>query len=379
MFKRLLAMTAITVIALLVLVGCGASEPTPTPTPIPPTATPTPIPPTATPAENTPAEEGNTLKPYYAALENLTAYTATLVMDYQPAEGSGKEPFHVFFSEERVLGEPTLQRVRVRGLSTVDPEMQRNDATYTFIGDVTWFQAGEEQFYTTRPSQRRRLFLSPEDIIPDTAELKSEGPYPEQINGADVDYYTIANGDTLFGDGPNQPVNATLLQGDVWIARDGNYIARYIIRVQADDLKMRNEPTPGILTIEYNVTRLDPASVTIEPPEDGLTLDTVQLPGFEAGAFPYPEGAVPETLVQTLDQQMVVLNVTDMDLTEALAFYEEKLTAEGWQEIADDRQEIEGTFIGTTWEKGNDTLVLMIRPLPEGNGVQIVTHNGPTQ
>lgn len=366
MNKYIVAVAAL--VMAVIISACAGASPTPTPTPTPePTPTPTP---TVVP---TPPPE-SALEPYYQALEALEAYTATLLMQYEPAEGSDQAPFEVFFSEERVKGELPRQRVYVRGLSSVDPNVTRDEATYVFIGDETWFRSGDERFYTTRPNQRR-LFLSPEDMIPSTAELSSQGPYDRPINGVAVEYFTIANPDTLFTDSASEPENPELLQGDVWIAQEGQYIVRYVLRIQADDLKLRSDPTPGVLTIEYNVTAVAPDALDIQPPEDRLTLSEVVLPGFEPGTFPYPEGAEPETLVQTRSQQMVVLNVREMSLDDVVAFYEEALKAAGWVENEIDRQVVEGTFVGTTWEKNGDFLVLMIRAGQDT--VQIIASNRP--
>ena len=328
-------------------------------------------------AEGAESTQEQPMAPYYQALEALEAYSATLVMEYDPREGSDQKPFRVVFEEKRVKSNPPRQWVRVRGLSTVDPNNRRNDATYTFIGDETWFTAGEERFYTTRPPGQRRLYLSPEDIIPVTTKLDAHGPYEEKVNGLEVDYYTIADPKDLFGDGPDKPEGAELVQGDVWIAREGNFITRYVIRVDANDLKMRKEPTPGTLTIIYNVIPLKPEEVDIEPPKDAVTLDTARLPGFKPGTFPIPDGAEVETIIQAGDQQLIAVNVADMDLADALAFYEKALTDAGWSEIKDDRQEQKDLFVITTWEKGDDQIILMVRAASGGKGVQIIAQSAP--
>lgn len=377
MSKRIPMFVVLLAVALFLAVGCSRATPTPTPTPVPPTPTPTatPVPPTA--ASSTPAAAQEPMRPYYEALDALKAYTATLEMVYTPREGSDQPPFRVFFTEERAKTDPPVQRVRVRGLSSVDPKNARNDATYTFIGDATWFVAGEERFYTTRPTGQRRLYLSPEDMIPATTKLTSQGPYDSKVNGLEVDYYTIADPKDIFGDGPDQPENAKLLQGDVWIAREGNFITRYILRIQADDLKMRKDPTPGTLTIEYNVTPLDPNQVKVEPPKDAVSLETAVLPGFAAGTFPVPEGAKVETIIQARNQQLIGLNVANLSVADAFAFYKEKLTAAGWAENEADHQEQKGKLIFSSWKKGKDQIVLVMRAAPGGQGVQILAQSAP--
>ncbi len=380
MSKRVFVSFVLATIALIALVGCARSTPTPTPTPEPtPTPTFTPVP-EATPTAGAPSEETAAeapMEPYYRALEALEAYSATMVMQYDPREGSGQEPFRVVFEEKRAKSDPPRQWVRIRGLSSVDPNNRRNDASYTFIGDKTWFQAGEERFYTTRPSGQRRLYLSPEDIIPVTTKLESHGPYAEKVNGLEVDYYTIADPTDLFGEGPDGPEHPELLQGDVWVAREGNFITRYVIRVEADDLKMRKEPTPGTLTIIYNVIPLNPDDVQIEAPKNAVSLETAELPGFEAGTFPLPEGAEVETIIQAGDQQLIAVHVAGMSLADALAFYEKALTDAGWSEIKDDRQEQADLFVLTTWAKGGDKVMLMVRAASGGEGVQIVAQSVP--
>ena len=318
------------------------------------------------------------MKPYYEALDALTAYTATLVMEYTPAEGSGESPFRVVFTELRKRGDPPMQKVRIRGLSSVDPANTRNDATYVFIGDKTWFVAGDERFYTTHATERR-LYLSPEDMIPVTTQLEAKGPYTEPVNGLEVDYFVIPDGKAIFGEGPSAPTNARLLQGDVWVAREGNFITRYIIRAQADDLKLRRDPTPGTLSIVYNVRPLDPEDVHITPPENALTLTETALTGFQPGEFPLPEGATPETLVSTEKQQLISVIVPHTTVTDTFSFYSQSLEEMGWKEIKDDRREEGGVFIFSSWEKNGPVVMLSIRALREQDGVQVVAQNGPTE
>ncbi len=379
--KRIFSITAVLFLALLIMVACGHSAPTPTSTPIPPTDTPTPPPrPTPTPVAQAQTDESanaEPMKPYYEALEALSAYTATLVMEYTPAAGSDASPFRVVFTELRRRGDPPMQKVRIRGLSSVDPANTRNDATYVFIGDETWFVAGTDRFYTTHATERR-LYLSPEDMIPATTQLEPKGPYPEQVNGLDVDYFVIPDGKAIFGDGPNAPTNAELLQGDVWVARDGNFITRYIIRARADDLKLRREPTPGTLSIVYNVRPLRPEEVQIVPPENALTLEETAMKGFQPGEFPVPEGAQPETLVNTDKQQLISVIVPHTTVTDTFSFYAEALQNLGWSEIQDDHHG-DATSVYSSWEKDGDTVMLSIRALRTEDGVQVVAQNGPSQ
>ncbi len=380
--KRIFLLVTVLLFALGVVVACGQSTPTPTPTPVPPTDTPTPLPqpsPTVEPTATTTSKDTSAepMKPYYEALDALAAYTATLVMEYTPAKGSDASPFRVVFTELRKRGDPPMQKVRIRGLSSVDPANTRNDATYVFIGDETWFVAGQDRFYTTHATQRR-LYLSPEDMIPVTTQLESKGHYPEPVNGLDVDYFVIPDGKSIFGEGPDAPTNAELLQGDVWVARDGNFITRYIIRARADDLKLRRDPTPGELSIVYNVRPLAPADVHISPPENALTLADTVIKGFQPGEFPVPEDAQVETLVNTEKQQLISLIVPGTTITDTFSFYAQSLDALGWEEIQDDHH-ADATFVYSSWAKDDNTVMLSIRALRTEEGVQVVAQNGPTQ
>ncbi len=378
MQRKLLLAILIFGLLLVGLTACAKKTPTPTPTPIPsPTPEPTPTPEAAaTSAEETPQHELTQLEQYYRALEALPAYSATLVMVYEPAPGTDVEPFRVEFEELRAQGEPERQWVHIHGLSSVDPNMKRNDAVYTFIGNKTWFHAGDERFYTTKSTRQRRVFLSPEDFIPPTTELKDMGPYPEPINGQKVHYYQIADGSQLFGNGPDQPVNPELLQGDVWVSEEGGYIVRYIIKIKADDLKLRPTPTPGTLTVEYNVTPLRPEDVDIQPPEDALTVEQVRLPGFKEGGFPLPEDADIISLVQADNEQLIYYAVVGVTPKEAYEDLKQKLEALGWQEIADDHQETE-QFISTSWTKGDAVIMILFKSMVPHGGTEVMVRNGP--
>ncbi len=372
MKKRLLLMGLLGAFLLLALVACGRSTPTPTPTPPPPTPTPT-TPPTNPTVQPRPTTQ---LEAYYEALAALPAYSATLVMTYEPEPGSDAKPFRVTFEEKRAQGKPERQWVHIHGLSSVDPNMKRNDATYTFIGDETWFTAGEERFYSTKSQPRRRLFLSPEDFIPATTELKDMGPAPQPINGQKVHHYQIADGKQLFGDGPDQPVEPELLQGDVWVSTEGNYIVRYIIKVHAKDLKLRPDPTPGTLTVEYNVVPLKPEEVKITPPEDALTLEELHLPGFEPGTFPVPKDAEIVSLIQTEREQLLAYNVLGKDPKEVFEDLKSKLTSMGWKENEEDHQET-ADYISSSWSKGKDTIMILVSPMRPHGGTQVMVRNAP--
>ncbi len=373
--SRLIVLGLVGTLLLLALVACGKT--TPTPTPIPPTPTPTSPPVVATtPMTQTNDHKPTQLETYYNALASLPAYSATLGLDYQPEPGSKAKPFHVTFEEKRARGNPERQWVHIHGLSTVDPEMKRNDAVYTFIGNQTWFNAGDERFYSTKSQPRRRIFLSPEDFIPPTTQLKDMGPYPELINGQKVHYYQIVEGKQLFGNGPDQPVNPELLQGDVWVSTEGNFIVRYIITIHADDLKLRPNPTPGTLRVEYNVIPLKPEDVDITPPENGITAEELRLPGFEPGTVPILPDAEIVSLIQAETEQLIAYNVIGKAPKDVFEALKTTLTQMGWKENAEDHQETE-QYIATSWSKGDDTILVMVSAMRPHGGTQVIIRNAP--
>ena len=112
--------------------------------------------------------------------------------------------------------------------------------------------------------------------------------------------------------------------GDVWIAKDGGFVTKYVLTI---DVKDGNggifDPTlaSGLIEMSFELQDVN-SDITIEVPEEAAAGAT--LAGFD-GAFPIPDGG----RVQAASANFTIVE-SDAPVAEVIAFYEEALARLGW-------------------------------------------------
>lgn len=174
----------------------------------------------------------------------------------------------------------------------------------------------------------------------------------ETINGIETLHYTFD--ETAVQDETTQ---FNSVQGDVYIAKEGNYIVRFRLEgegpVGSLGIAMLEEETDadqtiGLMVIEMNLTSInEPVEITI-PAECGNS-------GVADSEYPVLEDAY-----ESGSFGGIVTYKTDTPFADAVAFYQESLAADGWVYQEADSFIMDGTTALMYFDQGDRSLTVTI-------------------
>ncbi len=161
-------------------------------------------------------------------LGSLDSYNLTLYLYSDDSTGVLSEMTEVI--ERSVVDKnqhtTTIQR-------SFDPQNDTEESTSTeesyMIGNATCTGSGEEWSYEEMTAQEKEMlyiYKGMIDVMPliDNPEFVGE----ETINGIDTNHFTFQ----VAGIGDTSGSVAIVNQGDYWLAKDGNYIVNYHLKLQ---------------------------------------------------------------------------------------------------------------------------------------------------
>lgn len=333
--------------------GTQAEQPAPaaTATPVPPT--PTPVPPTATPE---PEEEPLSAE-QLAALEALDSYR--LVVNFSSV-GTDADSNPIDDSGEIIIEytkEPPARRMVIGFVDNTDPAAEQESIETFQIGQDMYMYGGEETGWMRIATEESPFddpdlaMLSSGDIFTNLEEMKRVRP-DEEINGIDSRHYTFDEKvlERLFLE-PGGDVTAT---GDVWIAKDGGFVTKYVLTIQVNDGNggmLDPNMANGTLEMSFELQDVN-SDIQIELPEEATA--GLSLAGFEDQEFPAPPGST----TQMAGGQMVVLQ-TEAPIEEVIAFYETTLADMGWTKDEQGSMSFEG-MSSLSFTKDGATLSVLI-------------------
>lgn len=174
----------------------------------------------------------------------------------------------------------------------------------------------------------------------------------ETINGIETLHYTFD--ETAVQDETTQ---FNSVQGDVYIAKEGNYIVRFRLEgegpVGSLGIAMLEEETDadqtvGLMVIEMNLTSInEPVEITIPAECENSGVADSEYPvledAYESGSF----GGI-------------VTYKTDTPFADAVAFYQESLAADGWVYQEADSFIMDGTTALMYFDQGDRSLTVTI-------------------
>lgn len=344
----------------------GSSEQTaPTNTPVPPTATPKPAPPTATPAPptDTPAAEADedAAPAALAALDALQSYRARITYQIQGTRDDGSEVNDVMTMESAYSAENDARFMTMQFEGTdEDGNAMPEHLEYYQIGTDMYMYGGEEMGWM-RVSNEQSPFADPsmgflfnsETVFSNLDDLKRERP-DEEIAGIDSRHYSFD--ETAIADFLTDDTSEVKAEGEVWIAKDGDFVTKYILKI---DVEASNadalDPTleTGTIDMAFELTEAN-TDIVIELPEEAT--GGTHLTGFEDGTLPMPDDAV--VTVATNEFSIVQ---TDLTVEEAVAFYEAALQELGWTK--DDSSSMSmGDMASLSYSKDGVKLTVLVQP-----------------
>lgn len=297
-------------------------QPAATNTPVPATATP--LPPTATPA----AEEEVTLsEEQLAALEALDSYR--LVVNYT-SKGTDSDGNPIDDSAEIVteyVKDPEARRMTMTFSDSTDPSAAPNSMETYQIGQDMYMYGGEDVGWL-RISTEESPFADPElsmltsgSIFSDLDQMRRVRP-DQAINGIDSRHYQYDEKvlGKIFGD----EMNNITANGDVWVAKDGGFVTKYLLTVKVNEGSgglFDPNMTTGTIEMSFELQDVN-EDITIELPEEAMA--SANLSGFD-GPFPMPEGSS----VQAASSSFTIIN-SDTPVADAITFYDAALADLGW-------------------------------------------------
>lgn len=305
----------------------GEVEPTDTPEP---TEAPTDTP---EPAREAP-ELGN-LSDLGATLDQYNSYRLTVVMSFT-GQGADAQEGGVSF-ETAVITEPPASRTTISMEGQLIEEAGGMDSlSIAEVGDQVYMVlpgmgcvagSGDEMGAST--DQFSDIFDT-EDLLGEIEGAEFVGE--ETVNDVDVDHYRF---DETQVQDPES--NMREVDGDVYIARDGNYVVRMVVNgVGTMDLFGEGAEEEGTIHVEYNVTDVG-AEFEIEIPEG------CEETGNE---FPLMDDATNQASFGGFTSYE-----TSASVDEVVAFYEEEMAALGY-EAAEDQFISEDTAMLTFVQEG---------------------------
>lgn len=319
-----------------------AAEPTAEPTDTPePTAEPTDTPaPTESAAR---APELGDLSDLGATLENLDSYRLAVEMSFM-GQGADAQEGGVTI-ETAVISEPHASSTTINMQGQMVEEAGGMDSLALAEVDDQVFMvlpgmgcvagSGEEMGSTTQ--QFSDIFNTQEVLGNiDGAEFVGE----DNVNDVDVYHYQF---DETNVDDPQS--NMRELNGDVYIAQDGNYVVRMVVDgVGTMDLFSGDGAEEGDVHLEYNVTDVG-ADFEISVPE-----------GCEDSGSEFP---VMEDASNQASFAGFTSYETSASVEEVVAFYEEEMGALGY-EASEDQFTSEDTAILTFVQEGMPDVTVTI-------------------
>ncbi len=326
---------------LLAIAACGGGEEAPatateasaqqqpaapaaaTNTSVPPTATP--LPATATPELT--EEEVSLSEDQLAALEKLESYRLVVTFSSKGTDAQGEPIDDMAEILTEYTRDPEARRMVMNFVDNTDPGAEQ-DAMESFqIGQDMYMFAGDDVGWM-RISTEESPFADPElsmitsgNIFSDLEEMRRVRP-DEEISGIDSRHYEFD--EQVLGKVFGEDVGAVTASGDVWIAKDGGFVTKYVLTIEvAGGNGGIFDPNlaSGVIEMSFELQDVN-GDITIELPEEAAAGAT--LAGF-TGAFPVPDGS----RVQAASANFTIVE-SDAPVAEALAFYEEALAELGW-------------------------------------------------
>jgi predicted small lipoprotein YifL len=300
-----------------------AAPAAPAATSVPPTATP--VPPTATPELS--EEEVALTEDQLAALEKLESYRLVVAFSSKGTSAAGEPIDDMAEIITEYTRDPEARRMVMNFVDNTDPSADQGAMESFQIGNDMYMFAGEDVGWM-RVSTEESPFADPElsmitsgNIFSNLEEMRRVRP-DQRIGGIDSRHYQF--NEQVLGKVFGEDVGDVTATGDVWIAKDGGFVTKYVLTIEvAGGNGGIFDPNlaSGVIEMSFELQDVN-SDITIELPEEAAA--GVNLAGFD-GAFPMPEGAS----IKAASANFAMIE-SDAPAAEVLAFYEEALAALGW-------------------------------------------------
>lgn len=295
-------------------------------------------------SEETPV--GETAVTYQGlGLDALEAYAATFEVSFT-AEG---DPAASWDYTVDILSSPTALRRDLR-IEGVGPEQDP--------GDITLIQIGETQYMTgegigdasclifPESYDLENSFLTPDDFLPDLADITLEPDGPETVAGQPGMGYTFEA--ESLGD-------FTGVSGTLVLADEAGYLLRYDFTGSTTDSRFAPGQV-GELSWHYEITSTNPGEALSAPGDCSIDLPVMDDAAELTSLFGVTTYSTPSSSEAVLD------------------FYVEALPAAGWERYSLPHTQDNITLL--VYAQGGEFLNIKIESTDSGSDVQLVLERG---
>jgi hypothetical protein len=328
---------------------------------------------TTTPAPPTPEAAGEPEPTLSAAdlsaLEKLESFRTTLSFSSEGTDSDGNPVTDSTEMATEFVKDPPARRLTMTIISSDDEnpeqpqtvEMVEKDGTVYMKADDQWISIGTESSPFGDPDME---FLMDSGVLFDDLEGLERVRPDEKVNGIDSRHYKFTDRALAGWLALTADSNAEV-DGDVWIAKDGGYLTRYVLAMKVTDGTggaLAPDLARGTVTMSYELSDVN-EPIVIELPE-GMAGGGISLTGFDADdPFPVPEDGT----VMMSSSQMTMMQ-TALSAEDAAAFYEEALANLGWSKN-DQESMAAGGLVSLAFDKDGNRLSLILTSEGAGAGL----------
>ena len=225
--------------------------------------------PTLAPA---PEEQDLTMSNLTEGLASLNSYKSALILKFDGKDKQGQAVNATWETHEEFIREPRAQRIAI---TTSESDTQAGAFEMISIGDtnymITQNQDGTNSCISM--SSDTATQSQPGIFTPEMLGSISGAKYvnTESVNWITAKHYAWKEGGGLAG------LGFTAVQGEAWVAVDGNYVVKYLSQATGKGALLgRSNEEEGAISLEYNLTEVN-GSFSIAPP-DGCQTAASDIP-----------------------------------------------------------------------------------------------------
>jgi len=320
-----------------------------------------------------PEQEASTSEAFsgVSGLGQLSSYRVNFIMAFDGESGGQPSKGRIEMTLEETQEPPARHLVMTMEGDTVEEVGGTNAMDIYMMGDTlymkneamgdSWisFSGGEAESF-------EQGFFAPDEQLemPDTANCSGT----ETVNGVEAKHCRFTEKDIT-----DDTVAMESLQGDVWVAVDGNYIVKYTMTATGYGSGTDEEGQFGYgnVSFEYNLSDAN-GDFTITLPPEAENAGGVDLGGLGGGSDAAP-GDIPvlDDAEELMSMSGLVTYYTAAAVSDVVDYYRQQLPPLGWAENTDQGYSDESTAL-LSFEKDGQSMMVTVS-IEDGRTNVIVT------
>ncbi len=285
-------------------------------------------------------------------LDQLSSYRVDFMMSFDGQSGDQPANGQVKMTLEEAKNQPARHLTMEMSGTMAEQTGGMNALEVYYIDDKVYMKnaaMGDDSWISFSGDEATAFeqgFFAPDEQLelPNTADCDSQ---PVTVNGISTTHCTFTEKDISSDEAAFDSV-----QGEVWVATEGNYIVKLIFNAEGYRTIQKSEDDVfdfGSVSFDYNVTDIN-SDFTITLPEEATqAMDMGAAGGAEPGGetMPAESGDIPvfSDAQDVVNLGAFVTYSTPAAIADIVSFYRQELAAAGWQENSEEAYTDESTAI----------------------------------